>query len=164
MLKLSRKLLLCFCAIEIVFLSNYYLKLIHNERASIGNYFKKNRFGILNQLKKGNKNHSKFFINKTGLTKNYSARKQKSGLEKIKFPLGWISRIEQLATPAKVAKEGMNILIPYTHNYGEDTIRTYLDAAEASDIKVLLEPYRESIKAGDIENLTNFVRTLEKHH
>ena len=65
------------------------------------------------------------------------------------FPLGWIDRVERPQTPAKVAQEGINLLIPYTHSYEQPTIETYLNNARENGIKVFLEPYREPVKTED---------------
>lgn len=79
------------------------------------------------------------------------------------FPIGWIDRVEKPETPAKVANEGINILIPYTHSYQQETIETYLNAAQKNGIKVFLEPYRESVKTEDVAAITQFVKTYKQH-
>lgn len=79
------------------------------------------------------------------------------------FPLGWIDRIERSQTPAKVAQEGINLLIPYTHKQSRQTIETYLDTARQNGIKVFLEPYRESVRSEDTAAITEFIRTYKEH-
>lgn len=91
------------------------------------------------------------------------AIKNPAGLEISEFPLGWIDRIERPQTPAKVANEGINFLIPYTHSYDQQTIETYLDAARDNGVKVFLEPYRKDVKAENATAITEFVRTYKQH-
>ena len=79
------------------------------------------------------------------------------------FPIGWIDRIEKPETPAQVANEGINLLIPYTQSEKKEAILTYLDNAQKNGVKVFLEPYRESVKAGDTNAVTEFVRTYKQH-
>ena len=101
------------------------------------------------------------------ITENQTIKKlliNASGKQKgINFPLGWYDHIHRVETPAKVATEGMNLLMPYTSNKNEATIRSYLDAAETAGMKVLLEPYRAKVKKGDIAAVTQFVRTFKQH-
>lgn len=77
------------------------------------------------------------------------------------FPLGWIDRVERPQTPAKVAQEGINLLIPYTHSYQQPTIETYLNNARENGIKVFLEPYREPVRNEDAAAVAEFVRTYK---
>ena len=79
------------------------------------------------------------------------------------FPLGWIDRIERPKTPGKVAQEGINFLIPYTHQNQYPQIKTYLDNAQKHGIKVFLEPYRESVETADLVAVTDFIRTYKDH-
>ncbi len=89
--------------------------------------------------------------------------KNPANLSIKEFPIGWIDRIERPTTPAKVANEGINLLIPYTHSYQKETIETYLEAAQKNGIKVFLEPYRKSVETGDIAAVTEFVKTYKQH-
>lgn len=79
------------------------------------------------------------------------------------FPLGWIDRVERPQTPAKVAQEGINFLIPYTQSYDRPTIETYLNNARQNGIKVFLEPYREPVRNEDAAAVAEFVRTYKNH-
>ncbi len=89
--------------------------------------------------------------------------KNPANLSIKEFPIGWIDGIEKPETPAQVANEGINLLIPYTRSHDRKAILTYLDTAQKNGIKVFLEPYRESVKAGDTNAVTEFVRTYKQH-
>ncbi|VEP13242.1 conserved hypothetical protein [Hyella patelloides LEGE 07179] len=95
---------------------------------------------------------------------NFQSSREKPANPAMKeFPIGWIDRIEKPETPGKVANEGINLLIPYTHSYQQETIETYLDNAQKNGIKVFLEPYREPVETGDAAAVTEFVRTYKQH-
>lgn len=79
------------------------------------------------------------------------------------FPLGWIDTIKRPQTPAKVAQEGINLLIPYSHSVEQPTIETYLNNARENGIKVFLEPYREPVRNEDAAAVAEFVRTYKDH-
>ena len=84
-------------------------------------------------------------------------------LDFAEFPIGWIDRVERPQTPNIVAKEGINLLIPYTHSYQQPTIEAYLEAAQKNNIKVFLEPYRKPVETGDAAAVTEFIRTYKNH-
>lgn len=79
------------------------------------------------------------------------------------FPIGWYDTIGAKDTPAKVAVEGINILMPYVGEADNETITTYLDAAEKAGVKVLLELRRSIINNRDNVSVTKFVRTFKNH-
>ena len=84
-------------------------------------------------------------------------------LNLLEFPIGWIDRVERLQTPDKVAQEGINFLIPYSHSNQQPTIMAYLDAAQKNGIKVFLEPYRQPVETGNAAEVTKFVKTYKNH-
>lgn len=77
------------------------------------------------------------------------------------FPLGWYDNINRQKTPAAVADEGMNLLVPYTGDSDFAKIAAYLDAAEAAGVKVMLELPREIVRAGDEEAIAQFVERFK---
>lgn len=89
--------------------------------------------------------------------------KNAADLTQQDFPIGWFDRINRSQTPAKVAQEGINLLIPYTQKYEQQTIENYLDTARQNGVKVFLEPYREFIRTEDTAAIVEFVRTYKEH-
>jgi hypothetical protein len=79
------------------------------------------------------------------------------------FPIAWYDSIENLETPTKVAREGMNLLIPYIGESSIEEVRNYLDKAEAAGIKVLVEIPRFWIRKGFTDKITIFVQKLKNH-
>lgn len=79
------------------------------------------------------------------------------------FPLGWFAALKALDTPAKIAGEGMNIVMPYVQEYDNSIISTFLDSAQAAGVEVLLELRRSAIQTGDRAAVVEFVRRF-KHH
>lgn len=79
------------------------------------------------------------------------------------FPLGWYDNINLPETNIKIAREGSNIVMPYVGNASNEKILAYLNAANTAGIKVILEMPRPMIQSGQIENITQFVRTFKTH-
>ena len=165
---LLRTLVLIFCATTIAISAKYYLPLQSLNLADIKLPFFLHHINSPKILTQPSFSES-VDINQTNFnitteTNNIDLANNHHQFSSItEFPLGWIDRIEKPETPAQVANEGINLLIPYTHSYQQETIETYLDAAQKNGIKVFLEPYRESVKAGDTNAVTEFVRTYKQH-
>ena len=79
------------------------------------------------------------------------------------FPLGWYDAIKNLSTPAKIANEGINLVIPYTGKGDAQEVRAYLDRAAAAGIKVLVDIPRDSVRKGHTVRITKFVKQLKNH-
>lgn len=79
------------------------------------------------------------------------------------FPLGWYDGITYKRTAGKVAKEGINLLIPYTVEKDDETVTGYLDAAKVAGVKVILELRRSTVKAGDVIAVKQFVHKFKTH-
>ena len=82
------------------------------------------------------------------------------------FPLGMYDRIDRPEHTAEIKNMGFNLVMPYTNPYAKkdfQTIRTYLDAANAVGLKVILEPFRESIKQQEFAAITEFVNEFKDH-
>ena len=79
------------------------------------------------------------------------------------FPLGWYDSVDYLDTPAKIADEGINAIIPYTGNSNPEKVRAYLDRAAAANIKVVIEIPRDDVKSQRTEQVIQFVRELKSH-
>ena len=82
------------------------------------------------------------------------------------FPLGAYDRIDKPEHTAEIRNMGFNLVMPYTNPYAKkdfQTIRTYLDAANAVGLKVILEPFRESIKQREFAAITEFVSEFKDH-
>ena len=79
------------------------------------------------------------------------------------FPLGWYDSVDYPNTPAKIANEGINIVIPYTGDRNIQKVRTYLDRAAAANIKVVVEIPRDDVRSKRVEQVIQFVRELKSH-
>ena len=79
------------------------------------------------------------------------------------FPLGWYDSVDYLDTPAKIADEGINAVIPYTGDSNPEKVRAYLDRAAAANIKVVIEIPRDDVKRKRTEQVIQFVRELKSH-
>ena len=79
------------------------------------------------------------------------------------FPLGWYDSIKNLNTPAKIANEGINLVMPYTGKGDAPEIRAYLDKAAAAGIKVLVDIPRDSVRRGHTVRISQLVRKLKNH-
>ena len=79
------------------------------------------------------------------------------------FPLGWYDSIDYLNTPAKIADEGINAIIPYTGNSNPQKVRAYLDRAAAANIKVVVEIPRDAVSRKRTEQIIQFVKELKSH-
>ena len=79
------------------------------------------------------------------------------------FPLGWYDSVDYPNTPAKIANEGINMVIPYTGDRNIQKVKTYLDRAAAANIKVLVEIPRNVVRSQRTEQIIQFVRELKSH-
>jgi hypothetical protein len=82
------------------------------------------------------------------------------------FPLGIYDRIDRPEHTAEIKNMGFNLVMPYTNPYAKkdfQIIRTYLDAANAVGLKVVLEPFRESIEQREFAAITEFVNEFKDH-
>lgn len=79
------------------------------------------------------------------------------------FPLGWYDSVDNLQTPAKIAQEGMNIVIPYTGKSNIQEVKAYLDQAAAAGLKVIVEIPRQSVKLASTQRVLQFVKELKNH-
>ncbi|MBE9046136.1 hypothetical protein IQ255_17275 [Pleurocapsales cyanobacterium LEGE 10410] len=79
------------------------------------------------------------------------------------FPLGWYDSIENLTTPARIANEGINLVIPYTGDKNVREIELYLDRAASAGIKVLVEIPRPAVQRKSIRRAQQFVSELKTH-
>jgi hypothetical protein len=79
------------------------------------------------------------------------------------FPLGWYDSVEHLQTPAKIAQEGMNIVIPYTGESNIQEIKAYLDQAAAAELKVIVEIPREYVRLASTQRVLRFVKQFKNH-
>ena len=79
------------------------------------------------------------------------------------FPLGWYDSVDYLDTPAKIANEGINAVIPYTGNSNLQEVRAYLDRAAAAGIKVVVEIPRDAVRSKRTEQVIQFVREFKSH-
>ena len=62
------------------------------------------------------------------------------------FPLGWYDVITNTGNLAQMKADGMNVVVPYVRGeVTNETVETYMDAAAANGMKVLLEIPRERI-------------------
>ncbi len=81
----------------------------------------------------------------------------------LDFPLGWYDYITLPKIPTKMAAENMNIVMPYIEEGGDDLVQTYLDAAQTSDMKVLVELRRSLVESGNTKAIIEFIRKFENH-
>jgi hypothetical protein len=79
------------------------------------------------------------------------------------FPLGWYDSVENLNTPAKIAGEGMNFVVPYTGKYSNQEIKAYLDRAVTAGLKVILELPRKAVRVGGTGEVLRFVKEFKDH-
>ena len=109
-----------------------------------------------------NPSESNFIRNQPQLTMPFTI-----GFNQIdEFPLGVYDRIDRPEHTAEIKNMGFNLVMPYTNPYAKKdfpTIRTYLDAANAVGLKVVLEPFRESIKQREFAAITEFVNEFKDH-
>ena len=109
-----------------------------------------------------NPSESNFIRNQPQLTMPFTI-----GFNQIdEFPLGVYDRIDRPEHTAEIKNMGFNLVMPYTNPYAKKdfpTIRTYLDAANAVGLKVVLEPFRESIKQREFAAITEFVNEFKAH-
>jgi hypothetical protein len=168
MSKFKRGIILFCCAIGIAFIVGQYPKLDFN------NTFFHNSIAISREPSTNIKEKALFAKDITPVSEKFNGAESNTKTEiaittsgqKLtaeEFPLGWYDRATNSQTPAKVAQEGMNLLVVYTNRHDEATIANYLDAAQAAGMKVILEPYRKIVKAGDIKGLIQFVRKFKEH-
>ncbi len=79
------------------------------------------------------------------------------------FPLGWYDSVTNLATPAQIASEGINIVMPYVGNHSIQEVKAYLDRAAAAGIKVMVEIPRDQVRRDHRWLITQFVKELKTH-
>jgi hypothetical protein len=79
------------------------------------------------------------------------------------FPLGWYDSVDNLNTPAKIAKEGINIVIPYTGERSTQEVKAYLDRAKTAGLKVIVEIPRKAVRVGKTEEVIQFVQQFKGH-
>lgn len=79
------------------------------------------------------------------------------------FPLGWYDSVDNLETPAKIANEGINVVIPYTGKSGIQEVKAYLDRAAAAKLKVIVEIPRKAVRVGKTQEVIEFVGQLKEH-
>lgn len=79
------------------------------------------------------------------------------------FPLGWYDNIKNLDTPAQIANQGINLVMPYTGASDIKEVRAYLDRAAAAGIKVMVEIPRLEVRRDHRWLITQFVKNLKTH-
>ncbi len=79
------------------------------------------------------------------------------------FPLGWYDSVDNLDTPAQIANQGINIVMPYTGKSSIKEVRAYLDRAAAAGIKVMVEIPRDEVRRDHRWLITQFVKNLKTH-
>ncbi len=77
------------------------------------------------------------------------------------FPLGWYDSLEARGGVFDIARQGMNVVLPY-HTDGGDT-HAYLDTAQAAGLKVVLEIDRSLVKAEDADDVRRYVARYKAH-
>ncbi|MEM7591636.1 MAG: hypothetical protein AAF383_08975, partial [Cyanobacteria bacterium P01_A01_bin.83] len=81
----------------------------------------------------------------------------------LSFPLGWYDSISNPDTLNQIAKEGMNIVVPYTNSSSVQEIKSYLDRAAAVGIKVLVEIPRLQVRRDHRWLITQMIKELKTH-
>ncbi|MEL6495686.1 MAG: hypothetical protein AAFQ41_11275 [Cyanobacteria bacterium J06623_7] len=79
------------------------------------------------------------------------------------FPLGWYDSVDNLATPARIANEGIDFIVPYTGKSDVKAVRAYLDRAAAAGMKVMVEIPRLEVRRDHRWLIAQFVRALKNH-
>ncbi|MEM7758546.1 MAG: hypothetical protein AAF298_10530 [Cyanobacteria bacterium P01_A01_bin.40] len=79
------------------------------------------------------------------------------------FPLGWYDSITNLDTPAQIADQGMNLIMPYTGKHSVPEVKAYLDRAAAAGIMVMVEIPRIEVRRDHRWLITQFVKQLKNH-
>ena len=79
------------------------------------------------------------------------------------FPLGWYDSVTNLNTPAQIANQGINIVMPYTGKRSIKEVRAFLNRAAAAGIKVMVEIPRLEVRRDHRWLITQFVKKLKTH-
>ncbi|MEM8718693.1 MAG: hypothetical protein AAGE84_05220 [Cyanobacteria bacterium P01_G01_bin.39] len=79
------------------------------------------------------------------------------------FPLGWYDSVSNLDTPALIADEGMNIIMPYIGESSIQEVKAYLDQAAAAGMKIMVEIPRLEVRRDHRWLITQFVKELKTH-
>ena len=80
------------------------------------------------------------------------------------FPLGWYDSVGNLDTPAQIATEGIDFIVPYTGKSDATKVKAYLDRAAAVGIKVMVEIPRLEVRRDHRWLITHqFVKALKNH-
>ena len=95
--------------------------------------------------------------------KTVKADREQSKLIPHGFPIGWYDSVDYLDTPAKIADEGINAVIPYTGFSNSEKVKAYLDKAAAAELKVVVEIPRDAVTKQFTEQVIQFVRDLKSH-
>ena len=96
-------------------------------------------------------------------TANAKVASERSQVIPYGFPLGWYDSIDRLDTPAQIANEGINTVIPYKGRSNLEEVKAYLDRSAAAGIKVIVEIPRDAVEKKHIEPIIKFVRELKSH-
>ena len=79
------------------------------------------------------------------------------------FPLSWYDSVDNLDTPAQIATEGINLIVPYTGKSDVTQVKAYLDRAAAVGIKVMVEIPRLEVRRDHRWLITQLVKALKNH-
>jgi hypothetical protein len=77
------------------------------------------------------------------------------------FPLGWYDSLEARGGVFDIARQGMNVVLPYHTETGDE--HAYLDAAHSAGLKVLLEIDRSLVKAENSGDVRRYVSRYKEH-
>jgi hypothetical protein len=77
------------------------------------------------------------------------------------FPLGWYDSLEARGGVFDIAKQGMNVVLPYHTEAGDE--HAYLDAAQVAGLKVVLEIDRKLVKAESSADVRQYVSRYKSH-
>lgn len=98
------------------------------------------------------------------MVKNVPVEDNLIALSTADFPLGWYDIMNRPQTPEAISQQDFNILMPYGGS-SYQMISTYLDAAAAAGVKIMLpvNPNLEQVKAGDVAQIKEKIRTFKNH-
>jgi hypothetical protein len=77
------------------------------------------------------------------------------------FPLGWYDSLDARGGVFEIARQGMNVVLPYHTEAGDE--HAYLDAALAAGLKVVLEIDRSLVKAESPDGVRRYVSRYKAH-
>jgi hypothetical protein len=77
----------------------------------------------------------------------------------VGFPIAWYDALQDTRGLSRIASERMNGVMPYYSDKGD--VGSYLDAAQAAHVQVLLEIPRRFVRTIDDSALRSFVRTYK---